>query len=68
MAIANSPAEINIAERYLRARQAGQVAPKKIADNQSPAVSNPRPVAALPATETGTPNYKGRGSLLNIVV
>ncbi len=68
MAITDGPADINIAERYLRARQAGEVAPKKITDNRSPAVSNPRPVADLPAAEAATPNYKGRGSLLNIVV
>jgi hypothetical protein len=68
MAIGSGPTEINVAEKFLRARQAGHVAPKKITENRPLAVSNPHQAAALPASDTSSPNYKGRGSLLNIVV
>ena len=68
MNIADGRANTNIAERYLHTRQAGQVAHKKIPDNQSPAVSNSRPATALPSSESVTPVYKKHGSLLNIVV
>lgn len=68
MAIADSPAAMNIAERYLQARQAGQVPPKKSVENRSPAVSNPQHVQHSENTVQTPGRYKGRGSVVDIVV
>ncbi|MEX2642291.1 MAG: hypothetical protein WD270_02475 [Acetobacterales bacterium] len=68
MAIGDSSAGMNIAEKYLQARHTGQVQSKRPMESRAPAMSNPSGSPQKVHAEQIGGRYKGRGSYVNIVV